>query len=40
MDDALAALAALDGVDTGAHAAVYEDVHQRLVDTLAALDDE
>ncbi len=38
VDAALGRLAALDGVETGAHVAVYEDVHQRLVDTLAALD--
>ncbi|MCG6496822.1 hypothetical protein [Kitasatospora sp. A2-31] len=38
VDAGLARLAALDGVPTGAHVAVYEDVHQRLTDTLAALD--
>ena len=38
VDAALGRLAALDGVETGAHVAVYEDVHQRLADTLAALD--
>jgi hypothetical protein len=40
VDDALARLATLDGVETEAHVAVYEDVHQRLADTLAALDDD
>ncbi|MFI9331169.1 hypothetical protein ACIGZJ_26985 [Kitasatospora sp. NPDC052868] len=40
VDAGLARLAALDGVPTEAHAAVYEDVHQRLADTLAALDQE
>ncbi|WP_395293835.1 hypothetical protein ACF9IK_09715 [Kitasatospora hibisci] len=38
VDAGLARLAALDGVPTGAHVAVYEDVHQRLTETLAALD--
>ncbi|MFJ4095218.1 hypothetical protein ACIPYS_26820 [Kitasatospora sp. NPDC089913] len=38
VDAGLARLAALDGVATDAHVAVYEDVHQRLADTLAALD--
>ncbi|MFF2354689.1 hypothetical protein ACFVVL_33620 [Kitasatospora sp. NPDC058115] len=38
VDAALARLEALDGVPTDAHVAVYEDVHQRLADTLAALD--
>ncbi|MFF1908498.1 hypothetical protein [Kitasatospora sp. NPDC058218] len=38
VDAALARLEALDGVPTEAHVAVYEDVHQRLTDTLAALD--
>ncbi|KJY27323.1 MULTISPECIES: hypothetical protein [unclassified Streptomyces] len=38
VDAGLARLAALDGVPTDAHVAVYEDVHQRLADTLAALD--
>ncbi|MEV7782699.1 hypothetical protein [Kitasatospora sp. NPDC088351] len=40
VDAGLARLAALDGVPTEAHPAVYEDVHQRLTDTLAALDQE
>ncbi|WP_199922974.1 hypothetical protein [Streptomyces sp. NRRL B-24484] len=40
VDDALDRLAALDGAETEAHPAVYEDVHQRLTDILAALDDE
>ncbi|MFB6890306.1 hypothetical protein ACFCX4_13425 [Kitasatospora sp. NPDC056327] len=38
VDAGLARLEALDGVPTDAHVAVYEDVHQRLADTLAALD--
>ncbi len=38
VDAGLARLAALDGVPTDAHLPVYEDVHQRLADTLAALD--
>ncbi|MGW6914777.1 hypothetical protein ACWGB8_13330 [Kitasatospora sp. NPDC054939] len=38
VDAGLARLEALDGVPTEAHAAVYEDVHQRLTDILAALD--
>ncbi|MFF7457844.1 hypothetical protein [Kitasatospora sp. NPDC008115] len=38
VDAGLARLEALDGVPTDAHPAVYEDVHQRLADTLAALD--
>ncbi|MDH6579344.1 hypothetical protein [Kitasatospora sp. MAP5-34] len=38
VDAALGRLDGLDGVETGAHVAVYEDVHQRLADTLAALD--
>ncbi len=40
VDAGLARLEALDGVPAEAHVAVYEDVHQRLVDTLAALDQE
>ncbi|WP_051814092.1 hypothetical protein [Kitasatospora sp. MBT63] len=40
VDEALGRLEALDGVGTEAHVAVYEDVHQRLTDTLAALDRE
>ncbi|WP_416875663.1 hypothetical protein [Kitasatospora sp. SC0581] len=40
VDAGLAQLEALDGVPAEAHVAVYEDVHQRLVDTLAALDQE
>ncbi|MEV6211880.1 hypothetical protein [Kitasatospora sp. NPDC051914] len=40
VDDALARLGALDGADTEAHPEVYEDVHQRLTDILAALDHE
>ncbi|MFD0276867.1 hypothetical protein ACFVHB_23580 [Kitasatospora sp. NPDC127111] len=40
VDAGLARLEALDGVPTEAHVAVYEDVHQRLTDTLAALDRE
>ncbi|MER5640249.1 hypothetical protein ABT095_25300 [Kitasatospora sp. NPDC002227] len=38
VDAALARLAELDGVETGEHVAVYEDVHQRLVETLTGLD--
>ncbi|MFF2662104.1 hypothetical protein ACFVUH_32690 [Kitasatospora sp. NPDC058032] len=38
VDAGLARLEALDEVPTDAHVAVYEDVHQRLADTLAALD--
>ncbi|MFE7194615.1 hypothetical protein [Kitasatospora sp. NPDC057541] len=38
VDAGLARLEALDGVPTDAHVAVYEDVHRRLADTLAALD--
>ncbi|WP_371478968.1 hypothetical protein [Kitasatospora sp. NBC_00315] len=37
-DAALARLKALDGVPAEAHVPVYEDVHQRLGDILAALD--
>ncbi|MET8545325.1 hypothetical protein ABZW03_32505 [Kitasatospora sp. NPDC004799] len=40
VDAGLARLEALDGVPAEAHVAVYEDVHQRLVDALAALDRE
>ncbi|MEV4613453.1 hypothetical protein AB0K43_12750 [Kitasatospora sp. NPDC049258] len=40
VDAALGRLESLDGVETEAHVAVYEDVHQRLTDTLAALDHE
>ncbi|MEU3573104.1 hypothetical protein AB0E96_32470 [Kitasatospora sp. NPDC036755] len=40
VDAGLARLEALDGVPAEAHVAVYEDVHQRLVDALAALDQE
>ncbi|GAA2801870.1 MULTISPECIES: hypothetical protein [Kitasatospora] len=40
VDDALARLAELDGVDTEARVAVYEDVHRRLTESLAALDSE
>ncbi|MFJ9953342.1 hypothetical protein [Kitasatospora sp. NPDC091207] len=40
VDAALARLEALDGVPTEAHVAVYEDVHQRLTDALAALDQD
>ncbi|MEV7187860.1 hypothetical protein [Kitasatospora sp. NPDC093102] len=40
IDAGLALLETLDGVPAEAHVAVYEDVHQRLVDTLAALDQE
>jgi hypothetical protein len=40
VDDALDRLEVLDGAETEAHPAVYEDVHQRLTDILAALDDE
>ncbi|WP_441249643.1 hypothetical protein [Kitasatospora sp. McL0602] len=38
VDAALERLAELDGVGTGEHVAVYEDVHQRLVETLTGLD--
>ena len=37
-DAGLTRLQALDGVPTEEHVPVYEDVHQRLADTLAALD--
>ncbi|MDH6128466.1 hypothetical protein [Kitasatospora sp. GP82] len=40
VDAALARLEEQAGVETGARVAVYEDVHQRLVDTLAALDEQ
>ncbi|MQS14663.1 hypothetical protein F7Q99_20935 [Streptomyces kaniharaensis] len=40
VDAGLARLEALDGVPAEAHVAVYEDVHQRFADTLAALDQE
>lgn len=40
VDGALAALRTLDGADTRTHAGVYEDVHRRLTDILAALDDD
>ncbi|MGV9270384.1 hypothetical protein ACWDRR_37745 [Kitasatospora sp. NPDC003701] len=40
VDAAVARLEVLDGVPTEAHVAVYEDVHQRLTDTLAALDQD
>ncbi|MFD7454549.1 hypothetical protein [Kitasatospora sp. NPDC059827] len=40
VDAGLARLEALDGVPAEAHVAVYEDVHQRLADALAALDQE
>ncbi|MER7753594.1 hypothetical protein [Kitasatospora sp. NPDC097643] len=40
VDAGLARLEALDGVPAEAHVEVYEDVHQRLADTLAALDQE
>jgi hypothetical protein len=40
VDAGLARLEALDGAPAEAHVAVYEDVHQRLADTLAALDQE
>ncbi|MDH6134085.1 hypothetical protein P3T37_003487 [Kitasatospora sp. MAA4] len=38
VDAALARLAAVDGVPTTEHAAVYEDVHRSLTDALSALD--
>ncbi|GGV37405.1 hypothetical protein GCM10010495_63320 [Kitasatospora herbaricolor] len=38
VDAALGRLEALDGVPTEGHLPVYEDVHQRLGETLAALD--
>jgi hypothetical protein len=38
VDAALVRLRALDGVPTEEHVPVYEDVHQRLADTLTALD--
>ncbi|WP_377268704.1 hypothetical protein [Peterkaempfera sp. SMS 1(5)a] len=38
VDDVLARLEALEGTPTEAHVALYEDVHQRLRDTLTALD--
>ncbi|MGW2253729.1 hypothetical protein ACWCXH_26585 [Kitasatospora sp. NPDC001660] len=40
VDAGLARLEALDGVPAEAHVAVYEDVHQRLADALAALDQD
>ncbi|MFD8705737.1 hypothetical protein ACFV1W_24540 [Kitasatospora sp. NPDC059648] len=40
VDAGLARLEALDGVPAEAHVAVYEDVHQRLADLLAALDQD
>ncbi|MEV7776084.1 hypothetical protein [Kitasatospora sp. NPDC086791] len=40
VDAGLARLEALDGAPAEEHVAVYEDVHQRLADTLAALDQE
>ncbi|GHF87157.1 hypothetical protein GCM10018790_75800 [Kitasatospora xanthocidica] len=40
VDAGLARLEALDGVPAEAHVAVYEDVHQRFADALAALDQE
>ncbi|MFC5907412.1 hypothetical protein [Streptacidiphilus monticola] len=39
VDAALARLAELDGVPSDARVAVYEDVHQRLRQTLTALDE-
>ncbi|WP_329499097.1 hypothetical protein [Kitasatospora herbaricolor] len=38
VDAALGRLEVLDGVPTEGHLPVYEDVHQRLGQTLAALD--
>ncbi|AXI80080.1 hypothetical protein [Peterkaempfera bronchialis] len=38
VDAELARLEELDGTATETHAALYEDVHQRLRDTLTALD--
>ncbi len=38
VDAGLVRLEALDGAATEEHVPVYEDVHQRLADTLAALD--
>ncbi|MCX5210136.1 hypothetical protein OG689_12680 [Kitasatospora sp. NBC_00240] len=38
VDAAIGLLEALDGVPTEGHLPVYEDVHQRLGETLAALD--
>ncbi|MFD8087132.1 hypothetical protein ACFV4F_36190 [Kitasatospora sp. NPDC059722] len=38
VDAGLARLEALDGVPAEAHVAVYEDVHRRFADALAALD--
>ncbi|WP_354642865.1 hypothetical protein [Kitasatospora camelliae] len=40
VDDALARLEETAGVETGEQVAVYEDVHRRLADILAALDRE
>ncbi|MFG2824947.1 hypothetical protein ACGFX4_36645 [Kitasatospora sp. NPDC048365] len=40
VDDALARLEELDGVDTQTRVEVYEDVHRRLSESLAALDSE
>ncbi|MFJ6216080.1 hypothetical protein ACIQGZ_22505 [Streptomyces sp. NPDC092296] len=39
VDAVLSRLEELEGTPTDAHVAVYEDVHQRLRSTLAALDD-
>jgi hypothetical protein len=38
VDAVLARLEAMEGTPTDAHVVVYEDVHQRLRDTLTALD--
>ena len=40
VDAALGRLTVLDGAPVTAHAAVYEDVHRSLSETLAALDQQ
>lgn len=40
VDAALGRLAVLDGAPVSAHAAVYEDVHRSLTETLTALDQQ
>ena len=40
VDDALAGLADIVGQPPAEHVAVYEEVHRRLQDTLADLDDD
>lgn len=40
VDEALAGLTGIGGQPPGEHVAVYEEVHRRLQDTLADLDDD